>query len=98
MAKQSIKLKVAGKGYALEIEDNKEEVYRLAEREVNNCLTKIKQKPYPNWSDVDYLALIALSFAIDKVQTRMRGEVQSDELKRLKELEQTVDGYLNSLE
>ncbi len=98
MAKQSIKLKVAGKPYAFEIESSKEEMYRLAEREVNNFLVKIKKMQYPNWTDTDYLALTALNFAIDKLRMRQSGEVESDELKRLKALEQRVDEYLNTLE
>ena len=34
MAQQAITLKIAGKSYSLNIESEKEEVYRLAEREV----------------------------------------------------------------
>ncbi len=98
MAKQAIKLKVAGKSYAFGIESEKEELYRLAEREVNKFLTEIKGRRYTNWVDADYLAVTALNFAIDKVQMRRSGEVSTDELKRLRALEKSVDDYLNELE
>ena len=55
MAKQSITLKIAGKSYQLNIEREKEEVYRLAEREVNNYLAQIKQRNIKDWNDQDYL-------------------------------------------
>ena len=38
MAKQAITLKIAGKSYPFNIESGKEEIYRLAEREVNSYL------------------------------------------------------------
>lgn len=46
MAQQAITLKIAGKSYSLNIESEKEEVYRLAEREVNNYLAAIKQNNF----------------------------------------------------
>ena len=53
MAQQAITLKIAGKSYSLTIESEKEEVYRLAEREVNKYLTLIKQNNFRNWTDQD---------------------------------------------
>ena len=50
MAQQAITLKIAGKSYSLNIESEKEEVYRLAEREVNNYLAAIKQNNFKNWT------------------------------------------------
>ena len=41
----------------------KEEVYRLAEREVNNYLAQIKQREHQDWNDQDYLSITALQFA-----------------------------------
>ena len=43
MEKQAITLKIAGRSYPLNIDREKEEVYRLAEREVNAYLAQIKQ-------------------------------------------------------
>ena len=42
MAKQAITLKIAGKSYPFNIESGKEEMYRLAEREVNSYLAADK--------------------------------------------------------
>ena len=53
MAKQAITLKIAGKSYPFNIESGKEEMYRLAEREVNSYLALIKQQNIKNWNDQD---------------------------------------------
>ena len=63
MAKQAITLKIAGKSYPFNIESGKEEMYRLAEREVNSYLALIKQQNIKNWNDQDYLSMTALKFA-----------------------------------
>lgn len=57
MAKQAITLKIAGKSYPFNIESGKEEMYRLAEREVNSYLALIKQQNIKNWNDQDYLSM-----------------------------------------
>ena len=44
MGKQAIKLRIMGKPYAFNIDSEKEEMYRLAEREVNDNLVKIRQE------------------------------------------------------
>ena len=44
MAKQAITLKIAGKSYPFQIESGKEEMYRLAEREVNQYLALINNR------------------------------------------------------
>ena len=83
MAKQSITLKIAGKSYSLNIESEKEEVYRLAEREVNNYLAQIKQQNIKNWNDQDYLSMTALKFAIANVGMRQSREVDNEDLRQL---------------
>lgn len=97
MAEQSITLKIAGKSYPLNIESGKEELYRLAERELNGYLKQIKQKRFQNWTDSDYVAMTALKFAITNVTLRQSRETGSEELQRLERLEREVDGYLNEL-
>lgn len=67
MAQQAITLKLAGKSYSLNIDSEKEEMYRLAEREVNSYLAAIKQNNFKNWTDQDYLSMAALKFAIANV-------------------------------
>jgi cell division protein ZapA len=97
MATQAITLKIAGKSYSLSIESEKEEIYRLAEREVNSYLAAIKQNNFKNWSEQDYLSMAALKFAIANVDTRQTREVGEKDLKQLEELDAEIDSYLNTL-
>ena len=83
MAKQAITLKIAGKSYPFNIESGKEEMYRLAEREVNSYLALIKQQNIKNWNDQDYLSMTALKFAIANVGMRQSREVDSEDLRQL---------------
>ena len=78
MAKQAITLKIAGKSYPFTIESGKEEMYRLAEREVNNYLALIKQQNIRNWTDMDYLSMTALKFAIAEIGMRQSRELGSE--------------------
>ncbi|MDE7123681.1 MAG: cell division protein ZapA, partial [Alistipes sp.] len=83
MAQQAITLRIAGKSYPLNIESGKEEVYRLAEREVNAYLAQIKQNNFRSWTDQDYIAMAALKFAIAGVALRQSREVGGEELRKL---------------
>ena len=98
MAQQAITLKIAGKSYSLNIESEKEEVYRLAEREVNNYLAAIKQNNFKNWTDQDYLSMAALKFAIANVDMRQSRELGDEDLKHLGRLGEEIDAYLNTLQ
>lgn len=97
MGKQAIKLKILGKPYSFNIDSEKEELYRLAEREVNNNLVSIRQKNIQGWSEVDYLGMTALKFAIENVDMRQNRDVKSDELKTLEALEAEIDDYLHKI-
>lgn len=97
MALQAITLKIAGKSYSLNIESEKEEIYRLAEREVNSYLTLIKQNGFKNWSDQDYVTMAALKFAITSLSLRQDRELDSEDLKQLTEIGTEIDTYLNAL-
>lgn len=92
--KQAITLKIAGRSYPLNIERDKEEVYRLAEREVNAYLAQVKQQRIKGWEDADYAAIAALNFAIHYINTRRTREVNDDELGRLEALDATLVQYL----
>ena len=46
MAKQAITLKIAGKSYPFNIESGKEEIYRLAEREVKKLADQVARLKY----------------------------------------------------
>ncbi|MBR5850860.1 MAG: cell division protein ZapA [Alistipes sp.] len=96
--KQAITLKIAGRTYPFNIERDKEEVYRLAEREVNAYLAQIKQQRVKGWEDADYAAIAALSFAINLINTRRTREVGEDELGRLQALEEKIALYLERQE
>lgn len=98
MAQQAITLKIAGKSYPLNIESGKEEVYRLAEREVNAYLAQIKQNNFRSWTDQDYIAMAALKFAIAGVALRQSREVGGEELRKLEALADEIDTYLNAPE
>ena len=98
MGKQAITLKIAGIGIPLTIDSEKEEVYRLAEREINNYLTLIRKDNIPGWTDNHYLVMAALRFAITSVNQRRRRETDNDDLRRLEALSTEIDAYLNAPE
>ena len=95
MAKQSIKLKIANKPYSFSIESEKEELYRLAEREVNEYITSIKRNNFQGWTDVDYLGMAVLKFAIKHAELRQSREIGDEDLRELKRLETVIDDYLS---
>lgn len=97
MAQQAITLRIAGKSYPLNIESGKEEVYRLAERELNAYLAQIKQNNFRGWTDQDYLAMAALKFSIANVTLRQSRELGSEDLQRLERLGEGIDSYLDAL-
>ncbi len=94
--KQAITLKIAGKSYPLTIDREKEEVYRLAEREVNAYLVRVKQQQIKGWNDADYIAIAALNFAISNVNMRRSREVEDEDLKRLQQLDNELEHYLDN--
>lgn len=96
--KQAITLKIAGRSYLFDIERDKEEVYRLAEREVNGYLSQVKQQKIKGWEDSDYAAIAALNFAISLINTRRTREVGDDELGRLQALDEKIAHYLDKQE
>ena len=94
--KQAITLKIAGGSYKFTIDREKEEVYRLAEREVNTYLAQIKQNRIKGWEDPDYLAIVALNFAIANVNLRQSREVGDEDLQRLGRRDEALGAYLDT--
>ena len=95
MAQQAITINIAGVSIPLTIESGKEEVYRLAEREVSKYFKEIRTNNLQGWTDRHYLVMAALHFAIDSVRQRRRSEIDSDDLRKLDELSTEIDTYLN---
>ncbi len=97
MAKQTINLKIAGRSYPFEIERGKEEIYRLAEREVNDYFTEIKKQNFTKWTDLDCISIAALKFAITDVAMRQSRHLGGEDVQRLEKLDEEIDSYLNTL-
>ncbi|MEG1621881.1 MAG: cell division protein ZapA [Alistipes sp.] len=95
--KLTITLKIAEKSYRLEIVPDKEESYRLAEREVNGYIAKFKQAQYKEFSTQDYLAMAALHLAISNVVMKQSREVGDDDMQALDHLNNELDHYLNQV-
>ena len=104
---QAIKLKIAGKSYSFTLKHEaneeqslaeKEEFYRLAEREVNADVTRFEKAKYEGFSTQDCLAMAALQLAISSVSLARSREVGSEDLRRLEALRDEIDEYLNRIE
>lgn len=93
--KLDIKLKIAGKSYSMRIDPRKEEIYRLAEREVNRYVTKYEQAHLDGYRVGDYLAIVALQLAVSNIRLSQSREIGSEELKRLAELAKEVETHLD---
>ena len=93
--KLDIKLKIAGKSYSMRIDPQKEEIYRLAEREVNRYVTKYEQAHLDGYGAQDYLAIVALQLAISNIRLAQSREIGDENLKQLAELAREVEQHLN---
>ena len=98
MAQQKINLKVAGKAYSMTIDIEKEEVYRLAEREVNANVSRLKKAFGDNCDIKDCLAISALQYCINNIALNRQSEMDSDDMKALDKLSQRLDKHLNRLD
>ena len=90
MAKQNITVKIIGKPYPLAIDGEKEELYRLAEREINAYVTRIEQAHFKGFSKEDCLAMAAFQIAVAKLALAQSREVGDEEVKRVGELSRCV--------
>ncbi|MDR0509467.1 MAG: cell division protein ZapA [Rikenellaceae bacterium] len=92
--KFQINLTIVGKRYPLTIERSGEELYRRAEREINDLVAKYKNAFRGEVED--YLAMVALQIAVEAVkleQSRSLGE----EVDALKEMGRRLDNSLREL-
>ena len=97
MAKQKINLKVDAKAYQMTIDSDKEEIYRLAEREVNTNIAKLKRAFGDNCDIKDCLAITALQLSINNISMTRQNELDSDDLAALDALSQMMDKHLNRI-
>lgn len=105
--KQAIKLKIAGKSYSFTLTAradeettlaDKEELYRLAEREVNAYTTRFEKAKFEGFSTQDCLAMAALELALSNVRLSRSRELGSEDLRQLEKLRDEIDAYLNRIE
>ena len=94
---QKIHLKLAGKAYGLEIAPEKEEIYRMAEREVNANVNKWQKAFGENFSVQDCLALAALQLCINNISITRQSEIGDEDMEALDALSQRLDKHLNRL-
>ena len=94
MAKQNITVKIIGKPYPLAIDGEKEELYRLAEREINAYVTRIEQAHFKGFSKEDCLAI---QIAVAKLALAQSREVGDEEVKTLAALGGELESYLDAL-
>ena len=97
MAKQKISLKVGGKAYQMTIESDKEEIYRLAEREVNGAIGKLQKAFGENFTMQDCLAIAALQCSINNITISKQNELGDEDLQALDELSKRLDQHLNRI-
>ncbi len=104
--KQAIKLNIGGKSYSFTLTRDageeqtladKEEIYRLAEREVNAYAIQFEKAKYEGFSMQDYLALAALQLAISKITLTRSRSVGDEDVQRLDALRAEIDNYLNRI-
>lgn len=91
--KLNIKLTIAGKSYPLPIDREKEAIYRRAEKEVNALVSmyKTNYRAEPE----DYLAMAALSLAVNNVEMELSRSLGED-IDKLVELDKELDHYINN--
>ncbi len=97
MGKQSINLMLAGRNYPFAIESEAEEIYRLAEREVNYLVSEFQQHNIKEFADRDYLAMAALKLAIVNINAKREGSLQREDVEALQTIKEQLDSYLNEL-
>lgn len=93
MAKLSITIKIAGGTYPFTVDSADEEVYRLAEREVNRLAAEGSNTTL---LPKDRLALAALALAMDNIRLKSSRDL-GPQGERLADVERMIDEYLGSL-
>ena len=92
--KLRIKLTIAGRTYPLNIDKDKEERYRRAEKEINSLTTRFEASY--RLETVDHLAMAALQIAVTQIEMEMSRNMDSDR-DELNRLDKDLDKHLNQL-
>lgn len=69
---------VLNKKYGLDIPDNLEEVYRIAERRLSEQLVEAMSEKWDGFNDRDYIAKVALDLAAELICLESEGNVSAD--------------------
>lgn len=94
MATRRITVKIGGKEYPMTIQQNDEEKYRRAAKEINKLITAYKASYVAE--PEDYLAMAAIQVAVGKVTLEMDRSL-SNQLAELEALNREIDNYLNDV-
>ena len=94
LPKFNIRLNIAGKSYALSIERDKEEIFRRAEKEVNQRIAVVESQYVAQRED--YLAVVALQLAVRIVELESSRSLGHD-IDKLDQLDKLLDQHLNKL-
>ncbi|MFR9650815.1 MAG: cell division protein ZapA [Rikenellaceae bacterium] len=93
--KRAISITIAGKEYPFVVEPSKSELFKLAERKVNNAILKLEKRGIADYSRNDLVALAALDLALTNIKLKQRTEVENEDIVKLVELNQKIDSCLN---
>ena len=94
MATRRITVKIGGKEYSMTINQNDEEKYRRAAKEINKLIAAYKASYVAE--PEDYLAMAAIQVAVGKVTLEMDRSL-SNQLEELDALNREIDNYLNDV-
>lgn len=98
-AKQNITLRLCGKDYPFTIDAEKEELYRIAARQVNQRVSNLAQNiAQGDYTAKDFLALTAFAFAQECIAMSQNREVGDENVKALDALSEKISEYMNRLD
>lgn len=93
----NIRLRICNKDYDLKIPSEKEEVYRLAARQVNDSVAALGRAGFEDYNAKDYLALAALDFAQENIRMSQSREVGNEDVRELNAISERISEYMNRL-
>lgn len=91
-----IRLTVAGKQFPMTVARKKEELYRKAEKEINQLVSEYGKR-FRQFQLVDHLAMAAIAMAVSKADTE-RKRTLGDDVEMLATVDQLLDEYISGVE